>query len=307
MLDYVTTVNGDVPGSELGVVLPHEHLLFDATAVSGKSEQVLADVELAIREAGRFRDAGGSTIVELTNLGIGRNPEGLRRIADATELNIVMGCGWYHGQFYDARFRSMSTNAIADEMVKDIRSGVEGSGVRAGIIGEIGCTGDHIEVEEERSFHAAALAHLETGRTVSTHADYSPVGLEQIELLRAHGVDPRRVVVGHCDSHPDPAYHEEVARRGSYVQFDNVRGTDEEGVRLRLGWVLRLVARGFLRKVLISQDICYRPHLREFGGKGYDYILTGFVSRMLEAGLSRDDVHTVLVRNPRSALTGSEC
>lgn len=300
----VMTVLGPIPTNKLGVVLPHEHLLLDAFWLTRISDHLLTDVELAIQEVKRFREAGGSTVVEVTNLGLGRDPRGLQRIANKTGLHIIMGCGWYVEPFYDRDFRRWTTNAIADTIIKDIDEGVDDTGIRAGIIGEIGSNLDYISPAEERSFRAAARASLHTGLTITTHADYSPVGLDQLDILEDEGVDLGRVIIGHCDSHPDPSYHEAVASRGAYVQFDNIRGLNKWETQLRLGWIKLLVEKGFLKLILISQDIAYRHHLHAYGGNGYDYIITGFVSIMLEAGLSKEQVRILLEDNPRAALTG---
>ncbi len=304
MTANVMTVLGPVSADKLGVVLPHEHLLVDIFWLTRISDHLLKDIELVIEEVKHFRNAGGSTVVEMSNLGLGRDPLGLQRIANETGLHIIMGCGWYREPFYDVNFRRWTTNAIADTIIKDINEGVDDTGIRPGIIGEIGSDLDYVSPAEERSFRAAARAHLSTGLTITTHADYSPVGLDQLDILEDEGVDLRRVIIGHADSHPDPAYHEAVAARGSFVQFDNLRGLNKWETQLRLGWLKLLIEKGYLKQILISQDICYRHHLHAYGGNGYDYILTGLVPLMLESGFSKEQVQILIEENPTAALTG---
>ena len=145
---------------------------------------------------------------------------------------------------------------------------------------------------------------MQTDLTITTHADYSPVGLDQLDILQDEGVDLRRAIVGHCDSHPDPAYHEAVVSRGAYVQFDNIRGLNKWETKLRLGWIKLLIEKGFIEQILISQDIAYRHHLHAYGGNGYDYILTDFITLMSESGLSKGQIRILLEENPRAAITG---
>ena len=152
---------------------------------------------------------------------------------------------------------------------------------------------------------AAARAHMQTGVTITTHGVRSPVGLAQLDILEDEGVDLNRVIIGHCDFYPHPDFHLAVAQRGAFVQFDSIgRGFHEWDVQQRLDWVLRLIGQGFLQRILLSHDVCMKPHLRAYGGQGYAYILTDFVPRLRDAGLSTEQIRTLTVDNPRSALTG---
>ncbi len=303
MEQAIATVLGDVPASSLGVTLPHEHLYIDAYA-AGRGAWLMTEMPLAVAEVNRFRAAGGSTIVEVSNHGLGRNPEALQQISRETGVNVIMGCGWYYEGRYEPRFYEMSTNEVAAEMVRDLTRGVGETGIRAGVIGEIGSDRGRISPAEERSFRAAARAHKQTGVSITTHAHYSTVGLDQLDLLEEEGVDPRRVIVGHSDSHPEPDYHEALAKRGAYVQFDNVRGMAEWDTQCRVDWIKRLIAAGYLRQILLSQDVCTRAHYRAYGGTGYDYVVTEFSERLRAAKLSQGEIETLLIVNPREALTG---
>jgi predicted metal-dependent phosphotriesterase family hydrolase len=301
----VMTVLGPVPADQLGVTLMHEHLLIDLCRVTRHHDGVLNEIPLAIHEIEFFKAAGGSTVVDVTNRILGQNPCGLVTIAKQTGLNVVMGCGWYREPFYDQSVYLRTTNQIAEEMVRDIEEGVDGTGIRAGIIGEIGADLYHISPAEERVFRAAARAHKRTGLTVTTHAVRSPVGLDQLDLLEEEGMDLRRVVIGHCDFYPHMDYHEAVARRGAYVEFDSIgRGFVEWDIQRRLEWLKNLIDKGYLRQILLSHDVCFKSHLRAFGGQGYDYVVNGFVPRMMEAGISKEQIEIMMVANPRAALTG---
>ena len=173
----------------------------------------------------------------------------------------------------------MSVDEIAADIVRDLTDGVADTGIRAGIIGEIGCD-RHIGALEERVFRAAARAHRQTGVTITTHAARWPVGDAQLDLLEEEGVDPGRVIVGHCDMVPDPRYHERLARRGAWVQFDTVQGANEWDTQRRLGWIRALFDAGLEHRLLLSQDVCLTTDLAAYGGPGYAYLLTGFRARL---------------------------
>ena len=177
--------------------------------------------------------------------------------------------------------------------------------MRPGIIGEIGCDQGWVSAAEERSFRAAARAHRRTGLTISTHAARRPVGHDQLALLEHEGVDPRRVVIGHCDTVPLPDYHLDLARRGCFVQMDCLGSDGAFHEQRALGYVQRLADAGHLDQVLLSHDKFLPEHLHAHGGTGYDHVLVTVVPAFRDLGFGEDDVRTLLVDNPRRALTGA--
>jgi predicted metal-dependent phosphotriesterase family hydrolase len=187
----VMTVTGPVEAAKLGVTLPHEHLFIDVLR-EYRGDGLLNDGALAIEEVAAYRAAGGRSIVDVTSVGLGRAPEALRRVSEATGVHIIMGSGHYREPYLDlARINRMTVDDLATEIVEDLEVGVDGSGIRAGIIGEIACD-RWITAAEERCFRAAARAHRRTGATITTHAARWPVGIRQLDLLAEEGVDPRR-------------------------------------------------------------------------------------------------------------------
>jgi phosphotriesterase-related protein len=297
------TVLGPVPGHQLGTTLPHEHVFIDLVR-EYRGDGLLNDHALAVEELGAFVAAGGRTVVDCTSLGLGRDPEALARVARETGLNLVMGCGWYRDPYLPAEVDQQPVEALAELVVRDIEEGVDDTGIRAGIIGEVGADRWYVSAREERSFRAAARAHHRTGLTITTHAARWPVGLPQLDLLAEERVDPRRVVVGHCDMVPDPDYHLALARRGAWVQFDTVQGESEYDVRCRVAWIRSLAEHGHLDRVLLSHDVCLRSNLAAMGGCGYAYVPTAFADVLRSSGFDDADLRMLLVDNPRRALTG---
>jgi phosphotriesterase-related protein len=300
----IMTVTGPVDSGDLGIVLPHEHVFIDLVR-EYRGSGLLNDEHLARAELGALRAAGGNTLVDLTVDEIGRDPEALRRVSAATGISIVMGCGHYRDPYLDrAWFDRTAVDAIAAEIVRDITEGVRDTGVRAGIIGEIGADRHYVSAAEERSFRAAARAHRLTGLTISTHAARWPVGLAQLELLTQEGVDPRRVIVGHTDSVPIPEYHLALVRQGCYVSFDSIGTGSRYDQERAVDYVLALVRAGFGPQLLLSQDVCLRDHLRAAGGCGYAHLITEFLPLLTAAGLDAEQVRRFVTENPRAALTG---
>lgn len=303
MSGVVQTVRGPVAGDALGITLPHEHLFIDLLR-EYRGTGLLTDESLAIEELTRFRDAGGGTLVDCTSEGLGRAPEALRRVSAATGVHIVMGSGHYRRPYLDeVLVDRLSVDALADTIVRDLTEGVGDTGIRAGIIGEIGCDRS-ISAVEERVFRAAARAHRRTGVTITTHAARWPVGEAQLDLLAEEGVDPGRVIIGHCDMVPDPAYHLRLARRGAWVQFDTIQGTHERDTQDRIDWIRRLLDAGMGDRLLLSHDVCLTTDLAAYGGPGYAYLLAGFRPRLLAAGLTAAEIDRLMIDAPRRALTG---
>jgi len=299
------TVTGPVRPDELGIVLAHEHIFIDLVR-EYRGSGLLNDEHLACQELRALKTAGGSTLVDLTLDEIGRDPVALRRVSEATGIAIVMGCGHYRDPYLDRDwFDRMAVDAIADQIVLDITDGVRDTGVRAGVIGEIGADRRYISAAEERSFRAAARAHVKTGLTISTHAARWPVGLAQLRLLAEEGVDPRRVIVGHADSVPIPEYHLALAKEGCYISFDSIGTATAYDTHRAVDYVLDLVRAGFGSQVLLSHDVCLRDHLRATGGCGYAYLLTEFLPLLRAAGLDPEQVSAFVIDNPRAALAGT--
>ena len=303
---FVQTVTGPVAPESLGVTLSHEHVFLSMWADDGHTFMAqLNDEDVLAEELSAFRDAGGGCLVDQTPGGSGRNPEGLRRLSERTGLAIVTGCGWYLEPFYPDReaLARRSAGHIAEQLMREIRDGLDGTEVQPGIIGEIGAGQGWVSPLEERVHRAAARAQRATGLPLGTHTLHHGAGRHQMSIFDDEGVDPARVCIGHCDTFPSLDYCVEVARWGGYVSLDNIGlqlGDHEQSV-LRL--VLDLVEAGFAERILLSQDVGQMTELRSRGGRGYTYLAERFLPALTEAGVDDAMLRTLTVENPRRWLT----
>jgi phosphotriesterase-related protein len=313
MAATVMTVRGEVPVDRLGFTLPHEHVLLDLVQVFPANllafDFILSDIELAIDELRRYVEAaipwgaGRPALVDVTtDARMGRDPIGLRRVSEALDLHIVMGCGRYREPWYEPELGRIPTSELADRFVAEIEHGVGDTGIRPGIIGELGADRDYLSPAEERVLRAGARAHRRTGLPITLHSRFGKVGLRQLDVLEEEGVEVGRVIVGHSDTDPDPDYHEALARRGAWVQFDTVRGRFPFTIDRRVRYVLEARRRGFLDRILLSHDVCAQSHLVAFGGTGYDYLPARFGDRLREADLAEDELRMLFIESPRRAL-----
>jgi predicted metal-dependent phosphotriesterase family hydrolase len=308
---HVQTVLGPIDPASLGVTLPHEHTQIALWHIEARWDywQLTRDAELIATELAAFRELGGRTIVDLTLPGVGRDPDWLVALARTTKLNIVMGCGWYRTAYYppDLLVDRRSVDSLADSLVEEIERGVGDSGVRPGIIGEIGTDKPWVSALEERVHRAAARAARRTGLAITTHAVLSPVGLDQLAIFEAEGADPTRVVIGHADSYPHLDHYLAIVERGASVEFDFLGMTFSPQERLGEGRIVELLcellARGHVERVLLSQDVCHDSQLTHYGGNGYTHLARTFLPRLRSAGVSDAEIETMTVHNPRRLLT----
>ena len=166
---------------------------------SNEDNLLVGDVDTAIDEVELYRHAGGGTIVDATTIGIGRDPLGLARIARATGVNIVMGAGYYVGDTHGDDMDAKTVDELADQMVAEITQGVDATGVRAGIIGELGCSWP-LRDNERKVLLAGAQAQQRTGAAILIHPGRSEAApAEIIEVLSGAGADVGRVIMSHLD------------------------------------------------------------------------------------------------------------
>src|SRR5437870_7566716 len=324
MADQIMTVLGPIPPEALGVTLAHEHLLFDLRCLweappperahvidaeptaeyrtelerdlyHSKKTLHQDDPALAARESARFLDAGGSSIVDVTTIGLGPDPDALRQISQATGLNVVAGAGYYRETCLPAEVLGKSVDELADELEGWVVEGMYGTDVRAGMLGELG-TMSPIRPFEERQLRAAARVQRKTGVAINVHpAIWAHEHLRIIDILDEAGADLSRVAISHCDQLVEPEWHRRVAERGVYLCFDTFGaefqfesdGSREPTDTERIDCLVRLVDAGRTNQLLLSHDICTRLQLHHYGGLGYDHVSTTVVDRLRSAGVGQ--------------------
>ena len=304
----IRTILGPISPEQLGICMVHEHLIiddWDMWPVPNYS-LIVDDVDLVIEEVHAYRAAGGVTIVDVTNIGLGRDPLALKEISRATGVQIVMGCGWYRERVYPAYIQEKNADELAAMLVAEITEGVDGTGIRPGIIGEIGTERRFITPAQERVFRAVARAHLQTGAPISTHTTHwGELALEQLALLVEEGVDPRHVIIGHLGDRRNISMLLPIAERGAFLGIDNIGYHDYQREERRAQNVIDLIEAGFRSQVLLSMDIATLNDLHSYGGKGFDYLLLKFIPLLRELGATDEDVQSLLVENPQRALAFS--
>ena len=342
MRGMAQSVLGPVLASELGPTMTHEHLLIDfrttfspPTAASdiGRAHEpvslenlgwvryhwnrnrdnlLLTDEETAIREAELYRRVGGRTIVEATTIGIGRDPLGLARVSTASGIHVIMGAGFYVAATHSSDMDHTEEEQLAARMIGDISDGVDGTNVKAGIIGEIGCTWP-LTANERKVLRAAAAAQKKTGAPILIHPGRSPrAPFEILDVLAEAGADIRRTIMSHLDrTYTDEETLLEFAARGSYLEYDlfgvessyyPLSDIDMPSDAQRLDYIGRLVAEGYQDRIVVGHDVFSKHRLVAYGGHGYGHILENIVPRMRRRGMTEETIHAILVDNPARVL-----
>jgi phosphotriesterase-related protein len=283
----------------------HEHTFFDVES-AGAYDSIVDDEGMLADELAAYRNAGGAGLVDLTPPMLGRNPTGLARLARATGLDIVMGAGWYRREFHPVEIRTRSANELADGLIREFRKGVGETGIRPGILGELGTGRGSVSAGEERAFRAAARAQREIGFSISTHTThYGELAMNQIELLREEGVPVERIVIGHVGERRGAADVLAIAETGVFVQIDHVGRPLAAGMisdQQRAANVAEVVRARRVGQLTLSMDICANSQMHAHGGHGFDHLLRNFVPLLHDAGVGDEDIETMLVANPRRIL-----
>ena len=349
----IQTVLGKIDKPSLGNTAPHEHIFIDFTTrfvkpddyLLSKSDTekvsmrnlgllrrnphalkdnlILNDYAVAREEIMEFKYAGGGTIVDVTNVGLGRTPQALRRLAIDTGVGIIMGCGYFQSSTHPEDMDTRSIEGISEEIVSDILIGVGTTGVKSGVIGEIAVS-PRMHPNEEKVIAAASIAQKRTGCGMHIHIfDWAldgnrfPLGLRALDIAEANGANPAKVAINHMDvaAGIDLEYCREVAKRGAYIEFDNfgnefyidkprrrfLPGPLETDIN-RVRALKALIEEGYIKQLLVSCDVCKKCLLHAYGGWGYDHILTNIVHMMREEGFDEHMIEELLRLNPADFL-----
>jgi len=312
----VETVRGPIETSQLGVTLMHKHIFVLSPEVqqnypgAWNEDERVAD---ALAQLDALKVRGVDTLVDVTVLGLGRNIPRIQRIAAQTTLQIVVATGLYIYNDLPLYFhlRGPGTpfggpEVMVDMFVRDITEGIAGTGVKAAILK---CTteADGLTPGTERLLRAVAQAHRSTGAPITTHT-HAPTyrGRDQQRLFRDEGVDLTRVVIGHAGDSTDLAYLREIMDNGSIVGMDRFGVGFPLPLGDRVHTVAQLCAAGYADRMILSHDYsCYLDlfdddvRAAHFPSWSYTHIFDDVLPALKQRGVTEDQVHQMLVTNPR--------
>ena len=339
----ILTVLGPIEPEQAGPTLLHEHLLnvIDAMVPVPTDPEMLrlyeqpitlenlaeirwsrpgmlsrdnidqGPIDLRVDELKDLHASGGRTLCEVSVIGMRGDPGELPEISRRSGIQIVAGTAFFVEALTPAEYLDWSVEQLADHLVAEHESGIGTSGIRAGMIGEVG-TGSPLMPFEERSLRASVLAMKRTGMGIMVHTDpWQKEGLRVVDVLEDAGADLSRVVIGHLNpTLPDVAYHRAIAERGAVLGYD-LCGYDivqSDGRFPAYDWetadaVAQLVADGFADRIILSQDTALKTDYLRYGGWGYGHVFVRVVPLLRERGVSEEAIEAITVGTPARILT----
>jgi phosphotriesterase-related protein len=307
MTDRVMTVRGVIAPEEMEVTLPHEHVLVDFIGADQASPSRY-DVEEAFRTALphliQLRELGCGTIAECTPAYLGRDVKLLRRLSEASGLNIITNTGYYgasDGKFLPEHARKETARQLADRWTTEWRRGIDGTDIRPGFI-KIGVNAAPVNELDRKLIEAAGMAHLKTGLTIAAHCPDPTAALDVIAILQRNGVSPQALIWVHADSQGALEAYELAARSGAWVEFDGVSDTS---IDKHIGLLLFMKQKGLLHRTLISHDAGWyhvgEPNGGEF--RPYTTIAKKLIPALSERGFTTVEIRRLVEFNPHEAFT----
>ena len=289
-----------------GYTLMHEHMFIDLSGVKNNLDCRLDCLDETINEMKKLYSKGVRNITEVTNMGMGRDVNYIKKISQESGINFICATGYYKEPFLPDYVKDAAVDELAEIMIKDIEIGIDGSDVKAQIIGEIGTSKNEMTDLEKKVFLSAIKAHKKTGVPITTHTTLGTYGLDQIDFFEENGVDLNKVVIGHVDLSGDIDYVLSILKKGAYVEFDTIGKNNYLSDDIRVDMLKVIEEKGYIDRVFLSLDITRKSNMEYMGGIGYSYIFDIFIPKLLEKGLSKESIDKMLYHNPRRFFNVSE-
>lgn len=302
----IRTVTGDINDNEIGCTLSHEHLYFDLRKVRNDNDSYIVEYEDIKDELKVISKLGISTIVEVTTIDMQRDVVKLKEISLESGIKIIASTGFYLHEYHSETMKEMSIDEIVNIFIKEITEGIDGTSIKAGVIGEIATSLNNIYDSEQKVFEAASIAANKCGCAITTHCQSGTMALEQIDIFRKYNVDLSKVILGHMDLNLDRDYLTTILKTGVNIGFDTYGKTSYNSDEDRTKMLLELIELGFENQIVISQDISRKSYLKNLGGVGYDHISNTFNSLLNKNIITQDILNKLLIENPKRILSIKE-
>ncbi len=305
-MEKLITTLGPKSSSELGMILPHEHVFVDLRTCDtpGYAQAEAEDVmRLMVPELQRARHAGVGCIVECSTVGVGRRADILRLVSQAADFPLVLPTGIYREPWIPAWAQRASQTELADWMLGELQGEIEGCGVQAGWI-KLSASDDGLTACEAKILRAAATAAQATNAVIGSHTIRGAVVRAQLDLLQAMGYDAARFIWIHTQVEPDFSLHLEIARRGAWLEYDAIGNVDGEADEYYIEHIQRLLDAGLGNHLLLSHDRGWYDPALPHGGirKPYTYLSEQFLPQLRARGVDEAIIRQLTQVNPFQAF-----
>ncbi len=305
MARIVTTL-GPKSSSELGMILPHEHVFVDLRTwdTPGYAQADVDDViRLMAPELTRAQKAGVTVIVECSTVGVGRRADIDAAVSKAANLPLVVPTGVYREPWIPGWVHRASEAELAGWMLGELQGEIEASGVQAGWV-KLSAGDDGLTACETKVLRAATTAARQTNAVIGSHTIRGRVVREQLDILEGMGYDSHRFIWIHTQAEPQFALHLEIARRGAWLEYDAIGNIDGEGDEYYLQHIQRLLDAGLGGQLLLSHDRGWYDPALPHGGtpKPFTYLAERFLPKLRAAGVDEATIIQLIQGNPFRAF-----
>ena len=283
-----------------GYTLMHEHIFIDLSGIKKLDDCRLDCKNETIEEFKKLYENGVRNITEVTNIGMGRDVNYIKEVSEKSGINVICATGFYKEPFYPEFVYEKNEKELSEIMKNDILKGIDGTDIKAGIIGEIGSSKDIITETELKVFKSAIITHLETGVPITTHTSLGTMGHEQVRLFKEYKVNTDKIVIGHVDLSGNVEYILEMLYNGVYVEFDTIGKNNYLPDDIRIEMLKEIEKRKLIDRVFLSMDITRKSNMEYKGGIGYSYIFNVFIPKLKEAGIKENSIEKMLKINPQN-------
>ena len=283
-----------------GYTLMHEHIFIDLSGIKKLDDCRLDCKNETIEEFKKLYENGVRNITEVTNIGMGRDVNYIKEVSEKSGINVICATGFYKEPFYPEFVYEKNEKELSEIMKNDILKGIDGTDIKAGIIGEIGSSKDIITETELKVFKSAIIAHLETGVPITTHTSLGTMGHEQVKLFKEYKVNTDKIVIGHVDLSGNIEYILEMLYNGVYVEFDTIGKNNYLADDIRIEMLKEIEKRGLIDRVFLSMDITRKSNMKYKDGIGYNYMFNVFIPKLKEAGIKENSIEKMLKINPQN-------
>lgn len=299
----IRTVNGLINREELGITMCHEHLALDLSGVRGDEDSTFDNRALIVEELNKMKAYGVKAVVEVTCNDMGRDAKVLKEISGICGIHIIAATGYYLEPYHSKFVRSAEVEELCDVFEKEALEGIDGTEIKAGIIGEVASGMKEMAPSEEKVLIAAAMASVRTGLAVTTHCQMGQLAMEQSGILQEKGMDPDKIILGHLDLADDRDYYVKVLDTGVNIGFDTIGKSPYLSDEIRAGNLIWLLEKGYEDHIVLSQDISRKSYLSAFGQySGYMAIMKDFLPLLRKKGVSEETLKKLLIHNPARIL-----
>lgn len=280
-----------------GMTYSHEHIAIDLSGIKKTDDTKLDCMDETIAEFKDLFTKGVRNVMELTNRGMGRDIEYMNKVAKESGINVLYSTGFYKVPFFPEEVYSLTERELTDIMVKELEEGIDGTEIKAEVIGEIGSSVNLFEEAEIKVFNAAIKAQKKTGKPMITHTSLGTMALDQVAMFKKENVNLDKIIISHVDLSGDVEYILNIIKEGANVAFDTIGKINYQPDELRIEMLKRICDEGYSHKVLLSMDITRKSNMRYKGGIGYSYLIDTFIPNMRNAGVKEIDIKNMTELN----------